>query len=160
MQPQEGQSRNDRDQSPDPGFAPELLKSIWDLACDPLGAGTCRRDVSSNGLMATRNQPSVLPATLPQGIPDTELVARAARGDQPAFERIMRLHNRTLFRTARAILRDDGEAEDALQEAYLQAYRSLGGFRRLSAAVAGIDRAAPTPSDSGDRFLAGGRSPV
>jgi len=79
--------------------------------------------------MANRVQPSILPATLPQGIPDTELAARAARGDQPAFERIMRLHNRTLFRTARAILRDDGEAEDALQEAYLQAYRSLGGFR-------------------------------
>jgi RNA polymerase sigma-70 factor (ECF subfamily) len=41
----------------------------------------------------------------------------------------MRLHNRTLYRTARAILRDDAEAEDAVQEAYLQAYRSLGTFR-------------------------------
>lgn len=41
----------------------------------------------------------------------------------------MRRHNRTLFRTARAILRDDAEAEDALQEAYLQAYRALPGFR-------------------------------
>jgi RNA polymerase sigma-70 factor (ECF subfamily) len=79
--------------------------------------------------MATRDQPRILPASLPQGIPDAELAARAARGDQAAFERIMRLHNRTLFRTARAILSDDGEAEDALQEAYLQAYRSLGGFR-------------------------------
>jgi RNA polymerase sigma-70 factor (ECF subfamily) len=34
-----------------------------------------------------------------------------------------------LFRTARAILRDDAEAEDALQEAYIQAYRALGSFR-------------------------------
>jgi len=41
----------------------------------------------------------------------------------------MRRHNRMLFRTARAILRDDAEAEDALQEAYIQAYRSLGTFR-------------------------------
>ena len=41
----------------------------------------------------------------------------------------MRRHNRQMFRTARAILRDDAEAEDALQEAYLQAYRSLGSFR-------------------------------
>ena len=49
--------------------------------------------------------------------------------DARAFERIMREHNRTLFRTARAILRDDAEAEDALQEAYVQAYRSLGTFR-------------------------------
>src|SRR5881398_2651334 len=60
---------------------------------------------------------------------DRSLVERAAAGDARAFEQIMRQHNRTLFRTARAILRDDAEAEDALQEAYLQAYRSLGTFR-------------------------------
>ncbi len=41
----------------------------------------------------------------------------------------MRRHNRALFRTARAILRDDTEAEDVLQEAYLQAYRAIGAFR-------------------------------
>src|SRR5258708_12321968 len=65
----------------------------------------------------------------PLEVLDAELAARAAQGEQVAFERIMRRHNRTLFRTARAILRDDAEAEDALQEAYLQAYRSLGTFR-------------------------------
>jgi RNA polymerase sigma-70 factor (ECF subfamily) len=58
-----------------------------------------------------------------------ELAARAARGDTSAFEALMRRHNRMLFRTARAILRDDAEAEDALQEAYIQAYRSLASFR-------------------------------
>lgn len=58
-----------------------------------------------------------------------ELAARAAHGDTAAFEALMRRYNRMLFRTARAILRDDAEAEDALQEAYLQAYRSLGSFR-------------------------------
>jgi RNA polymerase sigma-70 factor (ECF subfamily) len=62
-------------------------------------------------------------------IPEADLVSTAARGDARAFERLMRLHNRTMFRTARAILRDDAEAEDALQEAYMQAYRSLAGFR-------------------------------
>jgi RNA polymerase sigma-70 factor (ECF subfamily) len=41
----------------------------------------------------------------------------------------MRRHNRTLYRTARAILRDDAEAEDAVQEAYLRAYRALDSFR-------------------------------
>ena len=61
--------------------------------------------------------------------PDTELAARAGRGDSAAFEVLMRRHNRTLFRTARAILRDDAEAEDALQDAYLQAYHALPGFR-------------------------------
>ena len=49
--------------------------------------------------------------------------------DPRAFERIMREHNRMLFRTARAILRDDAEAEDALQEAYVQAYHALASFR-------------------------------
>jgi len=44
----------------------------------------------------------------------------------------MRKHNRMLFRTARAILRDDAEAEDALQEAYVQAYRSMDTFRSES----------------------------
>ncbi len=65
----------------------------------------------------------------PADIPDAHLVSAAASGDVRAFERLMRQHNRTMFRTARAILRDDAEAEDALQEAYMQAYRSLGSFR-------------------------------
>jgi RNA polymerase sigma-70 factor, ECF subfamily len=61
--------------------------------------------------------------------PDNELAARVAKGDTGAFELLMRRHNRTLYRTARAILRDDAEAEDALQEGYLQAYQAIGGFR-------------------------------
>ncbi|TMG74962.1 MAG: sigma-70 family RNA polymerase sigma factor, partial [Betaproteobacteria bacterium] len=69
------------------------------------------------------------PAAAAAGDSDPALVSRAAAGDARAFEALMRRYNRTLFRTARAILRDDAEAEDALQEAYLQAYRSLGSFR-------------------------------
>ena len=60
---------------------------------------------------------------------DHELAARAAAGDGAAFTVIMRRHNRLLFRTARAILRSDAEAEDALQEAYLRAWRAIDGFR-------------------------------
>src|SRR5687768_15513576 len=60
---------------------------------------------------------------------DTELIAGILSGDMGALETLMRLHNRTLYRTARAILRDDAEAEDAVQEAYLQAYRKLATFR-------------------------------
>jgi RNA polymerase sigma-70 factor (ECF subfamily) len=50
-------------------------------------------------------------------------------GHEAAFEAIMRRHNGRLFRVARAILKDDADAEDALQDAYLEAYRHLGDFR-------------------------------
>jgi RNA polymerase sigma-70 factor (ECF subfamily) len=60
---------------------------------------------------------------------DTELIAKILAGDTNAMEKLMRLHNRMLYRTARAILRDDADAEDAVQEAYLRAYRALATFR-------------------------------
>jgi RNA polymerase sigma-70 factor (ECF subfamily) len=60
---------------------------------------------------------------------DTELAMRAAQGDTLAFQHIMRRHNRLLFRTGRSILQNDEETQDALQEAYLRAWRSLGSFR-------------------------------
>jgi RNA polymerase sigma-70 factor (ECF subfamily) len=50
-------------------------------------------------------------------------------GDRGAFEQLMRQYNRRLYRLARAALRDDAEAEDALQDAYIAAYRSLDKFR-------------------------------
>jgi RNA polymerase sigma factor (sigma-70 family) len=60
---------------------------------------------------------------------DRALARRAAGGDRTAFELVMRRHNRRLYRLARASLRDDAEAEDAVQEAYLSAFRSIGQFR-------------------------------
>jgi RNA polymerase sigma-70 factor (ECF subfamily) len=60
---------------------------------------------------------------------DSLLVERIAGGDHGAFEALMRQHNSKLFRVARAILRDDAEAEDALQDAYLDVYRHMSDFR-------------------------------
>jgi len=60
---------------------------------------------------------------------DADLVTLCRGGDPRAMEALMRRHNRTLYRTARAILRDDAEAEDAVQDAYIQAFRGLAGFR-------------------------------
>jgi RNA polymerase sigma-70 factor (ECF subfamily) len=71
-------------------------------------------------------------AVLTPETPEDELVARAASGDGAAFEILMRRHNQLLFRTARSYLRDDAEAEDALQDAYLHAWRALGSFRGKS----------------------------
>jgi RNA polymerase sigma-70 factor, ECF subfamily len=75
--------------------------------------------------MTAEAQP--LPAATPAD--DAALVRRVVAGDAAAFELVMRRHNRRLFRLARATLRDDAEAEDALQEAYLAAHRALPGFR-------------------------------
>jgi RNA polymerase sigma-70 factor (ECF subfamily) len=60
---------------------------------------------------------------------DAELARRIAASDQQAFVMLMRRHNQLLYRTARSILRDDAEAEDAVQDAYLQAYRAIAQFR-------------------------------
>ncbi len=59
---------------------------------------------------------------------DLDLATRIAQGDRGAFTTVMRRHNRLLCRTARAILRDDADAEDALQDAYLKAYAKIGTF--------------------------------
>jgi RNA polymerase sigma-70 factor (ECF subfamily) len=59
---------------------------------------------------------------------DEEVVARVLAGDLPLFEVLMRRHNQRLYRTARAIVRDDAEAEDVMQETYVRAYAALGQF--------------------------------
>jgi RNA polymerase sigma factor (sigma-70 family) len=63
---------------------------------------------------------------------DIALVERIGHGDHAAFESLMRTYNGKLFRIARAILKDDQDAEDALQDAYLEAYRHLDEFRGAS----------------------------
>ncbi|WP_291553195.1 RNA polymerase sigma factor [Comamonas sp. SCN 65-56] len=62
-------------------------------------------------------------------IGDVQLVEMAMAGEKQAFISIMRRYNQLLFRTARSILRNDGEAEEALQDGYLRAWRALGTFR-------------------------------
>lgn len=59
---------------------------------------------------------------------DVELARGVTLGDPIAFEALMRQYNARLFRVARAILRDDAEAEDALQDAYLNAFRHMRDF--------------------------------
>lgn len=68
-------------------------------------------------------------AAIDPKISDTELARRVGAGEEQAIRLMMRRHNQTLFRTARAILREDAEAEDAVQEAYLKAIRGIDGFR-------------------------------
>ena len=60
---------------------------------------------------------------------EAALLARTAANDVAAFETLMRRYNSRLFRVARSILRDDAAAEDAVQEAYLEAFKHSGTFR-------------------------------
>jgi RNA polymerase sigma-70 factor (ECF subfamily) len=70
-----------------------------------------------------------LPELAASRLSDQDLARRIAAGDEAAFEQLMRFFNRRLYRLARTTLKHDGDAEDALQEAYLQAFRAIGQFR-------------------------------
>jgi RNA polymerase sigma-70 factor (ECF subfamily) len=63
------------------------------------------------------------------GLPEPELVSFARAGDREAFRAIMTRCNQRLFRVARAVVRDEAEAEDVLQEAYTRAFAAIGDFR-------------------------------
>ncbi|MBX5160707.1 RNA polymerase sigma factor [Rhizobium sp. NZLR8] len=60
---------------------------------------------------------------------DADLVPLAKIGDEPAIRTIIQRHNQRLFRTARAIIRNDAEAEDVVQAAYIKAFTNLAAFR-------------------------------
>ncbi len=91
------------------------------------------------------------PVLAAAALDDAELARAIAGGDVHGFEQLMRRYNRVLFRTARAILKDDGEAEDALQEG-LSARVSLD--RRVPRRRASVDLAHP------DRRQRGARPPA
>lgn len=59
---------------------------------------------------------------------DSEVVQRVLDGDSALFETLMRRHNQRIYRAVRAVLRSDEEAEDVLQQAYLNAYAHLDQF--------------------------------
>src|SRR5215468_6310810 len=73
---------------------------------------------------------------------DAELVQLAHQRDSGAFRVIMRRHNRRLYRVARAVTRDDNEAEDVVQEAYFHAFAGLGNFRGDSSLATWLTRIA------------------
>jgi RNA polymerase sigma-70 factor, ECF subfamily len=62
------------------------------------------------------------------GWTDEQIVERVKSGDTALYEVVMRRYNQRLYRIARAILHDDGEAEDVMQAAYVRAYEHLHQF--------------------------------
>jgi RNA polymerase sigma-70 factor (ECF subfamily) len=59
---------------------------------------------------------------------DEDVVARVLGGEAALFELLMRRHNQQLFRVTRAILRNDADAEDAVQQAWISAYQRMDQF--------------------------------
>jgi RNA polymerase sigma-70 factor, ECF subfamily len=63
------------------------------------------------------------------GASDAELLELARQGHTDAFSALIRRHDRYLYRVARSVLQDDDEAEDVVQQTYLQAYLNVVDFR-------------------------------
>src|SRR5438876_9767653 len=81
-------------------------------------------------------------ATSQEPLSDEEVVARVLAGETGMFEIVMRRHNQRLYRVARAILRNDDEAEDVMQDAYVRAYEHLDEFAGRARFSTGLTRIA------------------
>jgi RNA polymerase sigma-70 factor, ECF subfamily len=68
-------------------------------------------------------------------LPDEEVVKRVLAGDTALFEVLMRRNNTRVYRAVRAILRDEAEVEDVMQQAYVSAYTHLCQFSGAATAV-------------------------
>jgi RNA polymerase sigma-70 factor (ECF subfamily) len=69
-----------------------------------------------------------IPISQARQLPDEDILLRVRNGQRELFEILMRRHNQTVYRAIRSILRDEAEAEDAMQQTYLSAYLNLGQF--------------------------------
>jgi RNA polymerase sigma-70 factor (ECF subfamily) len=69
---------------------------------------------------------------LTAALTDADIVARVRAGEHGLFEVLMRRHNQRLYRAARAILRDEAEVEDVLQQTYMNAFSHLHQFEARS----------------------------
>lgn len=78
--------------------------------------------------------------TDPTSVDDLTLMQQAAAGDMRAFDALMQRHNQRLYRAARGILRNEADAEEAVQEAWLKAYRHLHEFQGKAAPLTWLTR--------------------
>ena len=84
-----------------------------------MGLATSGRLRDSNGQM---------PVEMLTTLSDREVVDRVRNGETALFEILMRRHNQRVYRAARAILKDESEAEDVMQQAYINAFLHLEQF--------------------------------
>jgi RNA polymerase sigma-70 factor (ECF subfamily) len=91
-------------------------------------------------MAGTRPISQVIDRTELPHLEDAALVGLAREGSEAAIRTIVRRHNQRLFRVARAILRNDTEAEDAVQQSYVNAFTHLDGFRGEAALSSWLTR--------------------
>ena len=75
-------------------------------------------------------QPGLAPPV--SALPDTEIVRRVRAGDTALFEILMRRHNQRVYRPVRAVVKDEADAEDVMQQAYINAFTHLHQFQERS----------------------------
>ena len=78
--------------------------------------------------MKRLDQAAVVALSKLTGLTDEEIVAQVRNGNTASFEILMRRNNQRVYRAARAILGNDTEAEDVMQEAYVRAFTNLNQF--------------------------------
>jgi RNA polymerase sigma-70 factor (ECF subfamily) len=78
--------------------------------------------------------------------PDREVIERVLAGDTGLYELLMRRYNQRVYRAVRAVLRDDAEAEDVMQEAYVRAYQYLPRFEQRASFCTWVTRIAVNES--------------
>jgi RNA polymerase sigma-70 factor (ECF subfamily) len=112
--------------------APRLDLSRVQFA-DRVGLGAVEEALAGGGTLVAcsglvRELLDKAPPAVPSGNPDGELVAALRRGDAGAFETLVRVHGGRLLAVARRFLPEEQDARDAVQEAFLAAFRSIAGF--------------------------------
>jgi len=78
------------------------------------------------------SEPDSTTAVPPAFLSDAEIVLRVRAGDGALFEILMRRHNQRIYRAARAVLKDESEVEDVMQQAYCNAFAHLDQFEERS----------------------------
>jgi RNA polymerase sigma-70 factor (ECF subfamily) len=68
----------------------------------------------------------------PAALPDSEVVARVRAGESALFEILMRRHNQRVYRVVRAVVREEADVEDVMQQAYVNAFTHLHQFEERS----------------------------
>ena len=88
--------------------------------------------VATSERPADSNEKDMPIDTILNSLTDEEVVDRVSVGDTALFEILMRRHNQRVYRVARAVVKDEAEAEDVMQQAYLNAFLHLNQFERRS----------------------------